>query len=98
MHNDDLRIDTDYLKVSGKGTLDFSTEAVDYRLMARVEGPARGTAGALANLQGTEIPLTVSGTLSRLSVRPDVQALVQGKLRQDLRQRLNDTLKSLLGH
>jgi AsmA protein len=94
---DPLRIETGFLKVSGGGTLDTSTEAINYQLIASASG--------LDALKSAEVPLTITGTLSNPAVRPDIQALIKGKLGQEVQQKavevvkkkLGDKLKDLLG-
>jgi AsmA protein len=107
VRNDDLQIDTDYLKASGRGTLDLKTEAVDYHLTAQLHKlPPQGAAGSeLADLKVGEIPISITGSLASLKVRPDIETLarqeVKGKLQQktdELKQKLGDKLRGLFGH
>jgi AsmA protein len=110
---DELRMETDFLKVHGGGTLDTATEAINYRLVTSVNKlPANGTsagrdAGAgLDALASVDVPLTITGTLSSPTVRPDIEALAKGKLGQEVQQKagelvkkkLGDKLKDLFGH
>ena len=110
LRNDDLTIDMDYLKARGKGTLNIGTQAVDYRLTAEAYKlpPSDGSAGApaadLAELKALEIPITITGTLANMTVRPDLGVLAKARLHQevdkrkeDLKKKLNDKLKDLLG-
>jgi AsmA protein len=95
---DELRMETDFLKVRGRGTLDTATEAINYQLAASGSG--------LDALKSVEVPLTITGTLSNPAVRPDIEALAKGKLGQEVQQKagelvkkkLGDKLKDLLGH
>lgn len=113
LRNNDLQIETDFLKVHGGGTLEVVTEAVNYRLVAalyKVPPPdSRSTGGDLAALKAVEVPVIVTGTLASPSVRPDVEALAKGQLRQevskrvqkqaeDLKKKLGGKLKDLLSH
>ncbi|HET9105566.1 MAG TPA: AsmA family protein [Steroidobacteraceae bacterium] len=77
----DLTIASGDLHVTGQGTTNLVTGAVDYRLNAALLKGASG-GGALAN-----IPLLVSGTMTSPSVRPDTQALVKSVARQQLQKR-----------
>src|SRR5262249_14800838 len=109
---DQLRIETDFLKVHGGGTLDTTTEAINYQLVASVNklqptgSPAEGAGGGLDALKSVEVPLAITGTLSKPTVRPDLEALAKGKLGQEVKQqavdqvkkKLGDKLKDLLGH
>src|SRR5262249_16042128 len=53
---DSLRMETDFLKVHGGGTLDTATEAINYQLVASGSG--------LDALRSVEVPLTITGTLA----------------------------------
>lgn len=77
----DLDIASGDLHVTGQGTTNLVTGAVDYRLNAALLKGASG-GGALAN-----IPLLVSGTMTSPTVRPDTQALVKSVARQQLQKR-----------
>jgi AsmA protein len=104
---DELRIVTDFLKVHGRGTLDMATEAINYQLVTSVNQlPAGSTGGGLDALGSVDVPLTITGTLSSPTVRPDIEALAKGKLGQEVQQKagelvkkkLGDKLKDLFGH
>jgi AsmA protein len=98
---DDLKMETDFLKVHGKGTLDTITEAINYQLVAAVNkapaanAPAGG--GGLDALSAVEVPLTITGTMSSPTVRPDIEALAKGKLGQEVQQKAGDLVKKKLG-
>jgi AsmA protein len=103
---DDLRMDTDFLKVHGKGTLDTITEAINYQLVAAVNklpaanGPSTSVpagGGGLDALGAVEVPLTITGTMSSPTVRPDIAALAKGKLGQEVQQKAGDLVKKKLG-
>jgi AsmA protein len=115
LRNDDLSIETDYLKTHGKGTLDLGTKrgasaAIDYRLVASVyKLPPSGAQGTQGNTKVADIPLLLTGNLGNLKIRPDLEALAEARVRQEvndrlqgkqdeLRKKLGDKLKSLLGH
>ena len=86
---DPLRIETDFLKVHGGGTLDTSTEAINYQLLALASG--------LDAVKSVEVPLSITGTLSSPAVRPDIEALVKGKLGQEVQQKAGELVKKKLG-
>jgi AsmA protein len=111
LRNDDLSIESDYLKTHGKGTLDLGTKrgaiaAIDYRLVASVYKLPRGASGAQE--KAADIPLRLTGNLGNLKIRPDLEALAAARVRQEvndrlqgkqdeLRKKLGDKLKDLLG-
>jgi AsmA protein len=98
---DDLRLETDFLKVRGRGTLDTVSEAINYQLVAAVNklpaGNASGAGGGLDALSAVEVPLTITGTMSSPTVRPDIEALAKGKLGQEVQQKAGDLVKKKLG-
>ena len=106
LRNDDLSIETDYLKTHGKGTLDLGTRAIDYRLVASIYKLPPG--GAQGDGKVADIPLLLTGNLGNLKIRPDLEALAAARVRQEvndrlrgkqdeLRKKLGDKLKDLLG-
>jgi AsmA protein len=101
LRNDDLQIATDFLKVHGGGTLDLTTEALDYKLVASVyKLPPAGNAGARSgvdSLKAADVPLLVTGTLASPTVRPDIEAFAKGQLRQEVQQKAGDLVKKKLG-
>jgi AsmA protein len=87
----DLDIASGNLHVTGQGTANLVTEAVNYRVNAAVlNGPSAGA--ALAN-----VPLLISGTMTRPSVRPDTQALLKSVARQQLQKRKGQIENKLRG-
>jgi AsmA protein len=98
---DSLRLETQILKVSGRGTFRLADQAVDYELAAILqEAPMQ-----LARLRGVEIPIAVTGTVHDYKVRPDLAGIVKGRVRQEIEQRkgelgekLKDVLKDLIPH
>ncbi|HEX4269634.1 MAG TPA: AsmA family protein [Steroidobacteraceae bacterium] len=76
----DLDIASGDLHVTGQGTANLATQAVNYRVNAAIlKGAA--TSSALAN-----IPLLITGTMTSPSVRPDTQALVKSVAQQQLQK------------
>jgi AsmA protein len=110
--NNDLEAALDYLRVTGKGTVNLPQRTLDYSLKATVlKLPAEGTAaaaGGSADLVRAEIPVSVTGSLSDPKVRPDVEAYLKGRAQQaieehsdeiekKLKDKLGDKLKGILG-
>lgn len=92
----DLDVASGDLRVTGQGTANLVTQAVDYRVNAAIlKGAA---AGALAN-----VPLLITGTMKSPSVRPDTQALLKSVAQQQLQKhkgevenKLRSVLKGLI--
>jgi AsmA protein len=85
----DLLVSSSALKVTGEGTANLATQALDLKL----------TADTMKTLAGTplQIPVLVRGTFANPDVRPDVEALAKGQLREKVKDLLKDKLKSLFG-
>lgn len=99
----DLNIASQNLRVSGQGTTNLVTNAIDYQIKATLfkEAP---TAAATNNGGDIllEVPLDVTGTTNKLNVRPDLEALAKSRAQQeldkhkgDLEQKLKDKLKGI---
>lgn len=93
----DLDIASGDLRVTGRGTANLVTEAVDYHVNAAIL-KGTGAGGALAN-----VPLLIGGTMSSPSVRPDTQALMKSVAEQQIRKhkgevenKLRNVLKGLI--
>ena len=76
----DLTIASSALKVSGQGSANLSSKAIDFKLLAAV---------ATAPARTTDIPLKVTGTYTDPTVRPDIEAVAKSQLKQ----KLEDVLK-----
>ena len=110
LRNDDLSIETDYLKAHGKGTLDLGTKAVDYRIVASVYNlPPQGAGSEMKDVKAADLPLLITGNLASLKVRPDLEGLAKAQVRQEvqrkvqeksdeLKKKLGDKLQDLFGH
>jgi AsmA protein len=98
----DLNVTSQNLRVTGQGTSNLVSGAIDYRVKATIlESAATHTAAPAASL--VEIPLDVTGTLSAPRVQPDLEGLAKARIQQeidkhkgDLQQKLQDTLKQFL--
>ena len=76
----DLNIASSALKVTGQGSANLSSKAIDFKLLAAV---------ATAPARSADIPLKVTGTYSAPTVRPDIEAVAKDQLKQ----KLQDILK-----
>ena len=106
LRNDDLIADMTYLKVKGKGTLALESQAIDYRLTTEVYKLPANEEAQLADLKAAEIPVTITGTLADMKVRPDVEGYLKARFKkkvdekvdekkEELKKKLNDKLRGL---
>ena len=90
--NDDLLAELPFMRLTGKGSVDFAEARVDYRLTARVlERPefAEGaTEEELKEFTEAVIPLKISGPLADPSIKPDVEAMLKKEAKKKLLERL----------
>jgi AsmA protein len=86
---DDLIAATTYLRITGQGTTNLVSKALDLHLVASTP------------LTLAAIPVSVTGSADDPKVRPDMQNLVKSQLKQKaqdlIKGKLNDQLKGLLG-
>ncbi len=83
----DLLISSPVLKITGQGTANLPTKAINFQAVA-------DTLRTASNVP-VRIPMTITGTMADPVVRPDVQALAKGVLKQKLQDTLQDKLKGL---
>jgi AsmA protein len=85
----DLMISSPALRVTGQGSTNLASKAIDFTLLA----------DTLRTVQGVslQIPVKVTGTTADPSIRPDIEALAKGQLRQKLQDVLHDKLQGLFG-
>lgn len=98
--NDDLVAELPFMRLTGKGKVDFAAGQVDYGLMATIlEKPELSSALSpeeLDDFVAAEIPLRISGPLADPSIAPDVEEMlreeVKKKVEEELKERLLDKL------
>ena len=97
----DLNIASQNLRVSGQGTTNLVTDAINYQVKATILKEAPTAAGA-AGKTLADIPLNITGTTSSPNVRPDLEALAKARVQQEIdqhkgeiQQKLQDKLKGL---
>jgi AsmA protein len=94
--NRDLSADLEFMTVTGSGTVNFVTDAMDFDLVAQfVDGPILQSDPAMVDLAGDELPLKVSGSPSSPSVLPDFGAMVRAEVEEAIEERLDEERESL---
>ena len=84
----DLTISSPVLHITGQGSTDLSTKAIDFALVAE---PILSSGNAI------QVPVRVTGTTADPTVRPDIAAMAKGQLGQKLKDVLHDKLQGLFG-
>jgi AsmA protein len=89
----DLAIASQYLRVTGAGSSNLVTKAIDYHVVATIlKAPPSAQGPELSQLTLADIPVEISGTMNDPKARPDLQGILKSKLKQ----KLQDTLKGKL--
>lgn len=105
LSNKDFAALLPFLSLGGEGKLDLADMTVDYNLKGKVTGTPRPAPGQdLSGLKGLTVPLHITGTLSNLSVRPDLGGVAKAKVdevldkkKDELKKKAQDKLQDLLG-
>lgn len=84
----DLTIASQALRVTGVGSTNLSSKAIDFKVLASISTPSARIG---------DIPLRITGTYADPTVRPDLDTLVKGELKHRLQDVLRDTLPGLFG-
>ena len=107
MTNRDLTADLEFMTLTGGGTVNLVTDAIDFDVIARfVDGAILQSDPEMVDLAGDELPLKISGTVSSPSVLPDFSAMLRAEAeealqeeieeeREELQDRLEDRLRGL---
>lgn len=93
----DLNIASQNLRITGQGTANLVSEAINYQVKAIV------LKDVAAKSVLAEIPVTITGTLAKPKVSPDLEGLAKARVQQELdkhkdelKKKLQDQLQNLL--
>ncbi len=99
----DLNISSQLLHVTGQGSTNLDSKALDYDVKATVLKSAPAAAPNLKALTMAEIPVKISGTISKPAVRPDLEGMAKARVQQELNkhkgeieQQVQDQLQKLI--
>ena len=99
----DLNISSQLLHVTGQGSTNLDSKAIDYDVKATVLKSAPSSAQNLKGLTLAEIPVKISGTISKPAVRPDLEGMAKARVQQELnkhkaeiQQQVQDQLQKLI--
>lgn len=99
MRSEDLFAELPFMQITGGGKVDIPKGTVDYGLSARIfdrpEFKQAATPEELDELTEAVIPMKVTGPLTSLSVKPDLEKLLRKKVEDELKDKLKDKLKGL---
>ncbi len=94
--NEDFSADLPFMQMRGRGRVDLPAGTIDYSLTGRVlRSPAlmeRATPEEIEDLTSATLPLRVTGPLAAPDIGVDFEALVRGRVEEEVRGRLLDSL------
>jgi len=92
-----LNIASHLLRVSGGGTSNLRTHAIDYLLVATILKSAPSAQGtALSELALADIPVDIGGTMTEPTVRPDLRGILKSQMNQKFKDTLQNQLQRLI--
>ena len=99
MRNEDLKAEMPFMELTGAGDVDLGKGTVDYGLRARIfskpELMGDATPEEISDLTKAVIPLRISGSLASPKVAPDVDALVRGRVEEELKEKEEEVKEKL---
>ncbi len=94
--NDDLRVKSPLLRVTGGGQADLMASTLDYLIRINVVETSKGQAGEeLEDLKGVTIPVRVKGKLEDPTYRLDVETLLKDAAKREVEKQLGEKKEKL---
>ena len=93
--NPDLLLASPLVRLQGAGTAHLITNALDYKLTAKLVGSLKGQGTESEKLRGIDIPITITGTMQKPQFGLDASGLLKSKLKQE-EQKLKEKLQNKL--
>ncbi|NNJ93727.1 MAG: AsmA family protein, partial [Halobacteria archaeon] len=89
--NDDLNLQSPFLRITGKGQTHLAKETIDYTLTTKLVGSLEGQGGkSLEELKGVSIPVQVGGTYSKPTYRPDLSAALSDAAKAKVEEKVEE--------
>jgi AsmA protein len=97
----DLAIASQLLRITGEGSSNLVTQALDYSVTATVLKAPPGADDGVAQLARASIPVKITGTFADPKVRPDLAGMAKERVKQEVeekvKEKVKDKLKGLFG-
>jgi AsmA protein len=92
----DLAIGSQMLRITGAGSTNLVTQALDYKVTAKVLKAPPGVDEDTAQLALATIPVNVTGTLADPKIRPNLAGILKEKAKEELTEKVKDKVKDKL--
>ncbi len=94
VNNPDFRAAIPFMRLTGNGSFNLLSEAVDYTLQARViDTPTFGEGEELDKLEGLTLPVRITGTASEPKVKVDLGELVKDAAKDAVKDKVRERLR-----
>jgi AsmA protein len=94
--NRDLTGKLDFMTLTGNGTVNLLTNAIDFDLKATfIDGPALQSDPAMVKYAGAAVPFRATGTVDEPSILPDFGAIVRQRVTNEVNQRVDEKKEEL---
>lgn len=80
VNNHELSVKSPFLRVNGSGNVNLANENIDYQIIAKLVSSLDGQGGTdIKELSGVPVAIDITGTLSDLAYKPNLEAMLQEK-------------------
>jgi len=93
----DINVASQNLRVTGTGTANLASRAIDYRILVRLLKTPPGQGEDIGKLALADIPVNITGTMADPKVRPDLEGIARAALQKKIDEK-KDELKQKLGN
>jgi AsmA protein len=83
----DLLVASQLLRVTGKGSTNLDTQALDFTLTTAILKTPPGEGADMEGLERASIPVRITGTLTDPQILPNLTALVKDRVKQEINER-----------
>jgi AsmA protein len=86
----DLTLASQLLRVTGIGSANLDSQALDFTVTATVLKAPPGEDADLSELERASIPVKITGTMTEPKIRPDLTGMVKERVKQEIEQRKDE--------
>lgn len=92
---DDMVIASQLLRITGAGSTNLDTQALDFTVNATVLKTPPGSDADIAGLERLTIPVKITGTLTDPTIRPDLAGMAKERLKEELDERKDEVKQEI---
>lgn len=86
----DLAVTSQLLRITGAGSSNLVTQALDYTITATVLKAPPGANADVAELEKGSIPVKITGTMTDPKIRPDLAGMAKERVKQEVEKRKDE--------